>query len=93
VEQAAVADVVAEGHPVAEAAAAAAEQRLLAVHTAVADVLQLQVAQFLAADFAVGIVAVQAAPLWVNDLAVVNEQLPRAAVVASQEEFQGTTVG
>ncbi len=63
-EQAAVADVVAEGHPVAEAAAAAAEQgRLLAVHTAVADVLQLQVAQFPAADFAVGVVAVQAAPL------------------------------
>jgi hypothetical protein len=63
VEHGAVVDVVAEGHPVVEAAAAAAEQRLLAVHTAVADVLQLQVAQFLAADFAVGVVAVQAAPL------------------------------
>jgi hypothetical protein len=62
-EPAAVVDVVAEGHPGAEAAAAAFEQRLLAVHTAASDVLQLQVAQFLAADVAVGIVAVQAAPL------------------------------
>ncbi len=62
VEHVAVVDVVAEGHSVAEAAAAA-EQRLLAVHTAVADVLQLQVAPLLAADVAVGIVAVQAAPL------------------------------
>ncbi len=61
-EHAAVVDVEAEGHPVAEAAAAA-EQRLLAVHTAVADGLQLQVAQVPAADVAVGIVAVQAAPL------------------------------
>ncbi len=63
VEHGAVVDVVAEGHPVVEAAAAAAEQRLLAVDTAVADVLQLQVAQFLAADVVVGVVAVQAAPL------------------------------
>ncbi len=90
-EHAAVVDVEAEGHPAAEAAAAT-EQRLPAVHTAVADVLQLQVAQLLAADVAVGIVAVQAAPLEVNDLAVVTEQLPRTAVAASQEEFQGTAV-
>ncbi len=61
-EHAAVVDVEAEGHPVA-VAAAAAEQCLPAVHTAVADVLQLQVAPLLAADVAVGIVAVQAATL------------------------------
>ncbi len=54
--------------------------------------LQLQVAQLLAADVAVGIVAVQAAPLSVYDLAVVTEQLPRTAVAASQEEFQGPAV-
>ncbi len=62
-EHAAVVHVlVAEEHPAAEAAAAA-EQRLLAVHTAVANELQLQVAQLLADGVAVGIVAVQAAPL------------------------------